>query len=265
MQKRENPDQSFMGMDRVIGGPAAKQQALLIHSERSAAKSLGLLASQAASRVDEHETSGAGEPEELTQHRESPRAVVGLKVKECLDVTDIDRGPILFSLFVVQKQREITQRRQRDVDGSVAARQRSRSESPCLGGQQRFGERRHRRLQRRRDGVDAALAPPSGELLGVASGPRHVVGGGDKVPVSRMLSGAQRIPALTSSMAAMIPGVSQPEIQRQVRQQRADIDALYELVERVDQKVDAVDVKLDRRFDEISGQLSEVLRQLGGR
>jgi hypothetical protein len=59
--------------------------------------------------------------------------------------------------------------------------------------------------------------------------------------------------------------VSQPEIQRQVHQQRADIDALYELVERVDQKVDAVDVKLDRRFDEISVQLSEVLRQLGGR
>ena len=85
------------------------------------------------------------------------------------------------------------------------------------------------------------------------------------VPFGVRLSGAQRIPALTSSMAAMIPGVSQPEIQRQVRQQRADIDALYELVERVDQKVDAVDVKLDRRFDEISGQLSEVLRQLGGR
>jgi uncharacterized protein YaaR (DUF327 family) len=74
----------------------------------------------------------------------------------------------------------------------------------------------------------------------------------------------------------MITRVSQPEIQRQVRQQRADIESLYELVERVDQKVDALveqvdqkvdalDVKLDRRFDEISGQLSEVLRQLGGR
>jgi hypothetical protein len=87
----------------------------------------------------------------------------------------------------------------------------------------------------------------------------------DRPSVRGTLSGAQRIPALTSSMAAMIPGVSQPEIQRQVRQQRADIDALYELVELVDQKVDAVDVKLDRRFDEISGQLSEVLRQLGGR
>ena len=59
--------------------------------------------------------------------------------------------------------------------------------------------------------------------------------------------------------------MSQPEIQRQVRQQRADIDALYELVERVYQKVDALDVKLDRRLDEISGQLSEVLHQLGGR
>ena len=81
------------------------------------------------------------------------------------------------------------------------------------------------------------------------------------------------------SIAAIILGVSQPEIQRQVRQQRADIDALYELVERVDHKVDAVDqkidaanqkvlaldVKLDRRIDEISSQLSEVLRQLGGR
>ena len=85
------------------------------------------------------------------------------------------------------------------------------------------------------------------------------------VPLRETLSGAQRIPALTSSMAAMIPGVSQPEIQRQVRQQRADIDALYELVERVYQKVHALDIKLDRRFDEISGQLSEVLRQLGGR
>ncbi len=59
--------------------------------------------------------------------------------------------------------------------------------------------------------------------------------------------------------------VSQPEIQRQVRQQRGDIDALYELLERVDQKVDALDVKVDRRFDEISGQLSEVLRQLRDR
>ena len=57
--------------------------------------------------------------------------------------------------------------------------------------------------------------------------------------------------------------VSQPEMQRQVRQHGADIDALYELVAGVDQKVDALDVKVDRRFDEISGQLTEVLRRLG--
>ena len=98
---------------------------------------------------------------------------------------------------------------------------------------------------------------------GVASGPRHVVGGVDEVPVSRTLSGAHT--GADQLDGRYDSGVSQPEIQRQVRQQRADIDALYELVERVDQKVDAVDVKLDRRFDEISVQLSEVLRQLGGR
>ena len=46
---------------------------------------------------------------------------------------------------------------------------------------------------------------------------------------------------------------------------RADIDTFYELVARVDHKVDALDNTLDRRFDEIAGQLSEVLRQLGGR
>lgn len=59
--------------------------------------------------------------------------------------------------------------------------------------------------------------------------------------------------------------VSQPEIQRQVRQQRGDIDSLYELVERVEQKVDALDVKVDRRFNEISGQLTDVLGHLGDR
>jgi len=39
-------------------------------------------------------------------------------------------------------------------------------------------------------------------------------------------------------------GVAMCFVMQQRRQQRADIDAHYELVERVDQKVDAVDVKL---------------------
>lgn len=70
--------------------------------------------------------------------------------------------------------------------------------------------------------------------------------------------------------SATVLRVSQPEVERQVRQQRGDIDSLYELVEGVDRKVDsldekvsALDVKLDRRLDELSGQLAEVLRQLG--
>lgn len=54
-------------------------------------------------------------------------------------------------------------------------------------------------------------------------------------------------------------------MQRQVRQQRADVDALYELVEGVDHKVDALDAKLDRRMDEVTEQLAEVLRRLEAR
>ena len=61
----------------------------------------------------------------MTQHRQPPRAVVGLEVEEFLDITDIDCRTILFSSFVIEKQRVITQGRQRDVDGSVATRQRS--------------------------------------------------------------------------------------------------------------------------------------------
>ena len=92
---------------------------------------------------------------------------------------------------------------------------------------------------------------------------RHCSASVRRLTASRTLSGAHT--GADELDGRYDSGVAQPEIQRQVRQQRADIDALYELVERVDQKVDAVDVKLDRRFDEISGQLSEVLRQLGGR
>ena len=63
-----------------------------------------------------------------------------------------------------------------------------------------------------------------------------------------------------------------PEIQRQVRQQRADIDSLYELVQRVDlkinevdQKVDALDRKVDAGFADLGSKLDAVLEQLRGR
>ncbi len=39
--------------------------------------------------------------------------------------------------------------------------------------------------------------------------------------------------------------MSSPEIQRQVRQQRADIDSVYELLDQVRATVDALDAKVD--------------------
>ncbi|MEB3048781.1 hypothetical protein KV112_03350 [Mycolicibacter sp. MYC123] len=81
--------------------------------------------------------------------------------------------------------------------------------------------------------------------------------------------------------------MTQRETERQARQQRADIDALYELVEGIDQKVDALDATLGGRIDAldatlggridalgttlggqihtVGGQLSEVLELLRGR
>jgi hypothetical protein len=57
-------------------------------------------------------------------------------LRKTLDVTDINRRPILFFSFVIQKQREIAQGRRRDVDGSVATGQRPGPASPRSGGQQ---------------------------------------------------------------------------------------------------------------------------------
>ena len=76
-------------------------------------------------------------------------------------------------------------------------------------------------------------------------------------------------------------------MQRQVRQQRADIDSLYELtdqgftelreraggfdtrIDALDARVEALDAKVEQgftrveqRFETLSGQLAEVLRQL---
>ena len=81
---------------------------------------------------------------------------------------------------------------------------------------------------------------------------------------------------------AKLPKMSEPEISRRVRQQRADIESLYDLVGGVDRKVDALGVKLtgridaldakftgrmdklDGRMDKLDAQIAEVLRHLKG-
>jgi hypothetical protein len=79
----------------------------------------------------------------------------------------------------------------------------------------------------------------------------------------------------TGVFLAELSRMSERDIRRQVRQQRADIDVLCELTAGIDRKVDALDVKLGGRIDALDGkvdaldgkfggQLSEVLRRLGG-
>ena len=99
---------------------------------------------------------------------------------------------------------------------------------------------------------------------------------------------------MPNGLTDSLPGMSEPEVRRQIRQQRGDIDALSLLVQGVDRKVDALDAKLDqraealdteldgrvdaldtkldtlapsvdRRFDDVGAQLTEILRRLDRR
>lgn len=56
--------------------------------------------------------------------------------------------------------------------------------------------------------------------------------------------------------------MASPDLPRQVLQQRADIDSLYELVEGIDRKIDALDTKLDQRTATLEAKLDQVLARL---
>ncbi|MBO0876060.1 MAG: hypothetical protein J2P19_21975 [Pseudonocardia sp.] len=58
--------------------------------------------------------------------------------------------------------------------------------------------------------------------------------------------------------------MASPDLPRQVRQQRADIDSLYELVEGIDRKIDALDTKLDQHTATLEAKLDQVLARLRG-
>ncbi len=92
---------------------------------------------------------------------------------------------------------------------------------------------------------------------------------GGSIPRSRTRRRAVRTQRVsrTSASASRRPGiypprVSQPEVQRQAGQQRGNIDALSELVEGVDQKLDGLEAKVDCGFEQVGSQLEEVLRLL---
>jgi hypothetical protein len=71
------------------------------------------------------------ESEELSQHDDSSVSVLGLRGEERVDVADVDGGPIMLAAFGVREVGEVSDRRQAEFDGEVAARQRTRSPRAC--------------------------------------------------------------------------------------------------------------------------------------
>ena len=73
-----------------------------------------------------------------------------------------------------------------------------------------------------------------------------------------------------------LPDMSSPEVERRLRQQGADVDALYEISARIEGKVDAVDAKVvavdakvdqlaertNARFDHLEQTLTQILERL---
>ncbi|HEY0452763.1 hypothetical protein [Actinophytocola sp.] len=121
VQESEYPDNRLVRVDIGICGPAAEQRALLVEGEGAAAEAVGLLGGQARGGVDQHQTLGAGESEELPQHGRPPFAGLGWVNEERLDVVDVDQGPLVFAPVRDQEAGEIAQDGQPGFDGVVAA------------------------------------------------------------------------------------------------------------------------------------------------
>lgn len=72
-------------------------------------------------------------------------------------------------------------------------------------------------------------------------------------------------PALTDAWATRYDRqMSSPGLPRQSRQQRADIDSLYELIGGTGRKIDALDTQLDQRTATLEAKLDQVVARLSG-
>ena len=116
---------------------------------------------------------GAGEAEELPQHRQSPLAGLGQNSQEGLDVVHVDQRPIEFVAVRIQEQGQVSDRGQGLVDGVLGAGSGPGPAGPFLVLQQGGRECLHRRPEPAGDRVDPALPAPGGESLGLVGGQRQ--------------------------------------------------------------------------------------------
>ena len=130
----------------------------------------GLLGGQAPRRVDEHDLVGFGEAEELPEDGQPTGSAAGQHRQERLDVVDVGQRPVVFPAFVMQVFGQVPDGRQGQVDGDVAARQRSGAAGAFARAQQELGEGLNGWPQRIGDRVDAAAAPSGRRPFGLIGG-----------------------------------------------------------------------------------------------
>lgn len=96
-----------MRMDVRVGAPATKQGALALACQGWAAESPGLRRCQLSRGVDEDPSGAGGESEELPQPSQVEDPAGRTSVQECLDVSDVDGGPVGLAALGDEEDREV--------------------------------------------------------------------------------------------------------------------------------------------------------------
>ncbi len=170
VQQGEDAQQRLVGMGIATGGPASEQVALLAEDQGLAGEAPGRGGGQPVGGVGQDDLAGAGEAEELPQHGQPSFAVFRQRGEKRLDVVHVGERPVQFAALVCEEPGEVTDGGQGGLDGVIGAGLGAGAAGALPGGEHVTAESAGCRTQRGRDSVDAPLAPPGGEPLGLVSG-----------------------------------------------------------------------------------------------
>ena len=152
-----------MRVDVALDCPASKESALLGDGERLSVEPVAVDGGHVAGRVDEHDLVLARPSEELARCSEAAGLVGGLESKECFDVGDVDKRPVVLRSLCCEEPGEVSNEGDRRFDGRVGAREGAGTTCPFPRADQMLSEQRNRWAQRGGCRVDATLASCEGE------------------------------------------------------------------------------------------------------
>lgn len=139
MQQSEHPEQRLVRVDAGFGVPPVEHLALLRQCQGGTAEAARFVGLQATGGVDQHQSLGAGEPEELPKHGQAPSTAARQPAKERFDVVNVDQGPVVLAA-VAGAAGEVPHDGQGRFDGRIGPRPGSGPAGSVAGSQKRLFE-----------------------------------------------------------------------------------------------------------------------------